>query len=43
MITVKDIEKAQKYPDACKDEHGRLRVAGATGVGDALLGRRGRE
>src|SRR5262249_47285174 len=22
LITVKDIEKAQKYPDACKDEHG---------------------
>lgn len=34
LITVKDIEKAQKYPDACKDEHGRLRVAGAIGVGD---------
>ena len=39
MITVKDIEKAQKYPDACKDEHGRLRVAGATGVGDDGLAR----
>ena len=34
LITVKDIEKAQKYPHACKDERGRLRVAAATGVGD---------
>jgi IMP dehydrogenase len=34
LITVKDIEKAQKYPNACKDEHGRLRVAAATTVGD---------
>jgi IMP dehydrogenase len=33
LITVKDIEKAQAYPNACKDEQGRLRVAGATGVG----------
>ncbi len=35
LITVKDIEKAQRYPDACKDEQGRLRVAAATGVGDS--------
>ncbi len=34
LITVKDIEKAQKYPNACKDDRGRLRVAAATGVGD---------
>jgi IMP dehydrogenase len=34
LITVKDIEKAQKYPDACKDERGRLRVAAATTVGE---------
>ncbi|MFQ5785727.1 MAG: IMP dehydrogenase [Alphaproteobacteria bacterium] len=34
LITVKDIEKAERFPDACKDEQGRLRVAGATGVGD---------
>ncbi len=34
LITVKDIEKAQKFPNACKDERGRLRVAGATGVGE---------
>jgi IMP dehydrogenase len=34
LITVKDIEKAQKHPNACKDEQGRLRVAAATTVGD---------
>jgi len=34
LITVKDIEKAQKYPNACKDEQGRLRVAAATSVGE---------
>ncbi len=34
LITVKDIEKAQLFPDATKDEKGRLRVGGATGVGD---------
>ena len=33
LITVKDIEKAQRFPNACKDEKGRLRVAAATGVG----------
>ncbi|MBX6367749.1 MAG: IMP dehydrogenase [Rhodospirillales bacterium] len=33
LITVKDIEKAQKYPHACKDASGRLRVAAATGTG----------
>ncbi|SBW02617.1 IMP dehydrogenase [uncultured Alphaproteobacteria bacterium] len=33
LITVKDMEKAQTYPNSCKDEHGRLRVAAATGVG----------
>src|SRR5487761_2784747 len=33
LITVKDIEKAQKYPNSCKDERGRLRVAAATNVG----------
>ncbi len=33
LITVKDIEKAQAFPHACKDEQGRLRVAAATGVG----------
>src|SRR5579884_3297356 len=33
LITIKDIEKRIKYPHACKDEHGRLRVAAALGVG----------
>ena len=33
LITVKDIEKAQQYPNASKDSQGRLRVAAATGVG----------
>ena len=35
LITVKDIEKARQHPDAAKDEHGRLRVAAATTVGDS--------
>ncbi len=39
LITVKDIEKAQAYPDACKDDKGRLRVAAATGVGKDGLAR----
>lgn len=39
LITVKDIEKAQQHPDACKDDKGRLRVAAATGVGDDGLAR----
>ncbi|AGK57095.1 inosine-5'-monophosphate dehydrogenase [Hyphomicrobium denitrificans 1NES1] len=34
LITVKDIEKAAKYPHASKDAHGRLRVAAATTVGE---------
>jgi IMP dehydrogenase len=34
LITVKDIEKAQAHPLACKDEQGRLRVAAATSVGE---------
>jgi IMP dehydrogenase len=33
LITIKDIEKIKKYPQACKDEYGRLRVGGAVGVG----------
>ncbi len=33
LITMKDIDKVQKYPDACKDSNGRLRVGGALGVG----------
>ena len=39
LITVKDIDKAQTYPNACKDAQGRLRVAAATGVGDAGFAR----
>jgi IMP dehydrogenase len=34
LITVKDIEKAQRHPNACKDSDGRLRVAAATTVGE---------
>ncbi|MFO7311501.1 MAG: IMP dehydrogenase [Bacillota bacterium] len=33
LITIKDIEKARKYPNAAKDEKGRLRVGAAIGVG----------
>jgi len=33
LITIKDIEKIKKYPMACKDEFGRLRVGAAVGVG----------
>lgn len=37
LITVKDIQKKLKYPNACKDEHGRLRVGAAVGVsGDVV-------
>src|SRR6201992_4113963 len=37
LITVKDIQKKLKYPNASKDEKGRLRVAGAIGAtGDFL-------
>jgi IMP dehydrogenase len=39
LITVKDIEKAQNHPDASKDEHGRLRTAAATGIGEEGLER----
>jgi IMP dehydrogenase len=39
LITVKDIEKAQQFPSACKDERGRLRVAAAVGVGPDGLAR----
>ena len=36
LITIKDIEKSRKYPNACKDPMGRLRVGAAIGVGDDL-------
>ncbi len=39
LITVKDIEKSEQHPDACKDERGRLRVAGAISVGEPALQR----
>ncbi|HEY6715865.1 MAG TPA: IMP dehydrogenase [Reyranella sp.] len=39
LITVKDIEKANKFPGASKDEKGRLRAAAATGVGEDGLRR----
>jgi IMP dehydrogenase len=35
LVTVKDIEKAESFPNACKDQQGRLRVGAATGVGPA--------
>ncbi len=39
LITVKDIKKAHDYPNACKDELGRLRVAAGVGVTDDVLDR----
>ena len=39
MITIKDIEKIKKYPNACKDHMGRLRVGAAIGVGEDRLER----
>lgn len=33
LITIKDIEKIRKYPNSCKDSHGRLRVGAAIGPG----------
>jgi IMP dehydrogenase len=35
LVTVKDIEKAQLHPTACKDDNGSLRVGAAIGTGDA--------
>jgi IMP dehydrogenase len=35
LITVKDMEKSQTHPHACKDEQGRLRVGAASTVGEA--------
>ena len=34
MMTVRDIQRSRDNPDSCKDSHGRLRVAAATGTGD---------
>ncbi len=39
LITVKDIQKKIKFPNACKDSMGRLRVGAAVGVGTDLLER----
>jgi IMP dehydrogenase len=39
MITIKDIEKIKKYPHACKDDMGRLRVGAAVGVGGDMMER----
>jgi IMP dehydrogenase len=39
LITIKDIEKLTMFPNACKDEHGRLRVAAALGVSEDTLDR----
>lgn len=39
LITVKDIQKKLKYPNACKDRQGRLRVGAAIGVSEGMLER----
>src|SRR5262245_34688973 len=41
LITVKDIQKQIKYPNACKDSLGRLRVGAAVGVTPDVLDRTG--
>ncbi len=39
LITIKDIEKRRKYPHACKDSIGRLRVGAAVGTGENSIHR----
>jgi IMP dehydrogenase len=39
LITIKDIEKRRKYPNACKDALGRLRVGAALGTGEETVDR----
>ncbi len=39
LITIKDIEKIKKYPSACKDSLGRLRVGAAVGIGPDMEAR----
>ena len=39
LIPIKDIEKVRKYPNACKDSLGRLRVGGAVGPGPDMEAR----
>ena len=41
LITVKDIQKKEDYPDACKDSNGRLRVGAAIGVSEDAFDRAG--
>jgi IMP dehydrogenase len=39
LITIKDITKAREFPNSCRDEFGRLRVAAAVGAGPAEVDR----
>lgn len=39
LITFKDIQKKKKYPNACKDELGRLRVGAALGISEDTMER----
>lgn len=39
LVTLKDIEKREKHPNACKDEKGKLRVGAAIGVGEGAIRR----
>ncbi|MEJ2695031.1 MAG: IMP dehydrogenase [Candidatus Sulfobium sp.] len=39
LITIKDIEKRRKYPNSCKDRHGRLMVGAAVGTADDTMER----
>ncbi len=39
LITFKDIEKKKNFPNACKDQHGRLRVGAAVGIAQDTLDR----
>lgn len=39
MVTSKDLFKAERYPNACKDDDGHLRVGAAVGVGDGTIER----
>jgi IMP dehydrogenase len=41
LITVKDIVKRRQFPNACKDERGRLRVGGAIGASEVDVSRAG--
>lgn len=39
LITIKDIDNLIEYPNACKDDKGRLRVGAAVGIGEDTLDR----